>query len=355
MPDKGSEPKQRSILSLPIILLAAFAVAAIGGWSLFWYVASHKTETTLVAWMEREAQAGRNWICPERRITGYPLDIQVSCANPLFQGEILGRKFTGTLRGFRAGAPLLRPDTLIAELEPPFSAKANDGTFDVILQWGALGLELAGRPDQLSRASLAGEQVTLQGKIGDIDAVSAGAGNFHAYALLAPERRDNAYDFRLALNDASIPALDSNFGLRPPISIVLAGVLTQADFSVSGQLDDRIERWRAAGGRIDLKTARLNSGRSEFEASGGLDLDDEHRVRGNLDATITGLGAVLSRLGVDPGIIAASSFVTNFLGKRAPASVENAGAVRLPAPITIANGWLSVGPIRTSIRLPPLY
>jgi hypothetical protein len=354
MPAKGFEPKKRSIPPR-IILLVAFVVALVGGWSLFWYVASRKTESVLTAWMEREAQAGRNWICLDRRIAGYPLEVEVSCANPLFQGEILGKKFTATLKGFRAAAPLLRPETLIAELQPPFSVKANDGTLDVALQWANLNIELAGRPDQLSRASAVGEQVTLQGKIGDIDAVAGGAGNFHAYAIVAPDRHDRAYDFRVALNDASIPALDSGFGLQPPLSIAFVGVLTQAVFSGAGTLEQRIEGWRTSGGYIDLKTVHLSGRKSEFEAGGKIDLDDAHRVRGKLDATITGLGTLLRRLNVDPGIVAASSLVTSFLSKRNPDGSGNGGASRMPVPVTIADGWLSIGPIRTPVRFPPLY
>jgi len=353
MASKGLEPKKSLIASGPIIVVTAVVAAAIVGWSLFWYIASRKAEATLAAWMEREAQAGRSWICPDQRIAGYPLDIEVSCANPLFQGEILGRKFTGSLRGFRASAPLLRTDALIAELEPPFIAKTSDGAINAVLQWGSLGLELVGRPDVLSRASLIGEQITMQGTVGDIESLAGGLSNLTAYIVLPPGRQDSAYDFRLALNDASFPALDSRFGLQPPVSVTFGGTVTQADFINPGKLEDRLERWRVAGGKIDVKTLRLVSGTSTLEAHGGLDLDDEHRIRGNLNASITGLEPFLQQLGVDPGLIAAGSLVTNFLGKRAQG--ETGGGAHLPLPVTIANGWMSIGPIRTQVHFEPLY
>lgn len=352
MASKGSEPKPSLIASGPILMIAAVVVAAIVGWSLFWFIASRKAETTLAAWIEREAQAGRSWICPERRIAGYPLDIEISCANPLFQGEILGRKFTGSVRGLRASTPLLRPDALITELEPPFVAKTSDGAIDAVLQWGSLGLELIGRPDALSRVSLIGEQVTVQGTIGDIEALSGSASNFLAYAVLPPGRQDYAYDFRLAVNDAVFPAFDTRFGLQPPVSVVFGGAMTQTNFANAGRLEDRLEGWRAAAGKIDVKTLRLLSGTSTLEAHGGLDLDAEHRVRGNLDAVITGLEPVLQQLGVDPGVIAAGSLVTNLLGKRGQGET---GGARLPLPLAIGDGWLSIGPIRTQVHFSPLY
>jgi hypothetical protein len=355
MASKGSEPKTSLIASGPILTIAALLATAIVGWSLFWFIASRKADATFTAWIEREAQAGRSWICPERRISGYPLDIEISCANALFQGEILGRKFTGSLRGIRASTPLLRSEALVAELEPPFVAKTSDGAIDAALHWGSLGLELVGRSDALSRVSLIGEQVTLQGAVGDLDQLSGSATNFLAYVVLPPGRQDYAYDFRLAVNDAAFPALDTRFGLQPPVSVTFGGTATQINYANAGKLEDRVEGWRAAGGKIDLKTLRLKSGSSTFEAHGGLDLDAEHRVRGDLDAVISGLEPVLRQLGVDPGIITAGSLVTNLLGQRARGETEGSSGARLPLPVSIADGWLSIGPIRTQVHFSPLY
>ncbi len=355
MASQGSKPNKSLIASGPLTMIAAFFGAAIIGWSLFWFVASRRAEGALGAWIEHEAAAGRNWICPDRRVSGYPLEIEISCANPLFQGEILGRKFTGSLRGIRAATPLLRSDALIAELEPPFIAKTSDGAIDAVLQWSSLGLELVGRPDMFSRVSLLGEQVTLQGTIGELEGLSGSATNMLAYIVSPPGANDFAYDFRLAVNDASFPMLDTRFGLQPPVSVTLGGAATQINFANGGKFEDRLERWRAAGGKIDLRTARLTSGTSTLEAHGDLDLDGEHRIRGNLAAAITGLQPVLQKLGVDPGLIAAGSLVTNILGQRGPGETAGASGARLPLPIAITDGWLSIGPIRSQLRFSPLY
>lgn len=355
MASKSSEPKRSLMSNGPLITIGAVIVAAVVGWSLFWFIASRKAEAALNAWTEREAQAGRTWICPERRISGYPLDVEISCANPLFQGEILGRKFTGSLRGFRASTPLLRTDALIAELEPPLVAKTSDGAINAILQWGSLGLELIGAPNAVSRASLLGELVTVQGAVGDIEALTGSLGNFHAYFVLPPGRQDYAYDFRLAANDASFPAIESRFGLQPPISLGLNGSVTQTNLMGAGGLEDRLEHWRLGGGKIDLKSLRLTSGTASLDAHGDLGLDDQHRVRGNLDTTIDGLQPLLRQLGVDPGIVAASELVTNLLGKRSQPDAGGASSAHLPVPFKIADGWLSIGPVRTQIQFPPLY
>lgn len=353
MPLKGYDVKKSPLANLSIMLPLAAVALLILGWSIFWYIGSRKAEATLTAWMEREAQAGRKWICPDQRIGGYPFEIEISCSRPAFRGEILGKTYTGTLRGFRAASPLMRPESVVAEMDAPFVVKTNDGTVDFNLQWSNLGLELEGRPTPLSRLSLIGEQVALQGTIDGMNALAGSAGIFHAYVVPTPDSRGQTYDFLLALSQASFPDLERLLNLSAPITATFAGAITQTDFAGATNLDERIEQWRAAGGRINLKTARLTSGATKFDAHGSLDLDDGHRPRGKLDAAIAGLEPALSRLGVDPALLKAGSLLTSALGSRAQGETDSATGVT--APLTIADGWLSIGPIRTPVRFSPLY
>jgi hypothetical protein len=61
---------------------------------------------------------------------------------------------------------------------------------------------------------------------------------------------------------------------------------------------------------------------------------------------------MLKALGVDPAITAAGTFLTNFLGRR---QENDDGTPKLPIPVTFSDGRLSIGPVRTPVRLPPLY
>ncbi|WP_036255219.1 DUF2125 domain-containing protein [Methylocapsa acidiphila] len=350
MASQGSESKKSLISSGPITMVLALFAAVIIGWSLFWFVASRRADGALATWIEHEAAAGRSWICPDKRISGYPLEIEVSCANPLFQGEIAGKKFTGSLRGLRVASPLLRSQTLVAELEAPLIVKTSDGAVDAVAQWGSLGMEFVGRPEAFSRISLLGEQVTVQGLLGDLEKASGSASNVLAYVVSPPGAAPFSYDFRLTVNDAQAPVLDSRFGLQPPVTTTIAGTITQANLAGAAKLQDSLEQWRVAGGKVDLKTIRLASGTSTLEGHGELALDDQHRITGNFPATIAGLEPFLQKLGVDPTLIAAGSLVANVLGKR-----EAGGGSRLPVPISIADGWLSIGPVRSQVQVYPLY
>ena len=153
MQSKG--PKTKQYLNAYSWLLPPVAVIMAGaiGWPVFWYVKSRETAAALEAWTAHEAQLGRAWSCPTQKIGGFPFSVEISCANLLFQGEILGKTMSGTLRGFRATSPLLRTDNLRAEIDSPFAAKTSDGTFDITMQWGELFLDLEGRPGALNHLS----------------------------------------------------------------------------------------------------------------------------------------------------------------------------------------------------------
>jgi hypothetical protein len=348
MPSKGPKTKQRisaySLLLPPVAVL----LAGVIGWSVFWYVKSRQTEAAVTAWMTREARLGRAWTCPNQKTGGFPFSVEISCANLLFQGEILGKTLTGTLLGFRTTSPLLRTGTVHAQLDPPFAAKTSDGTFDITMQWGELFLDLEGQPGALERLSLSGNRVRLQGKAGGMDTVNGTSGDVNV--VLARDRHDQAYDFMFSFNQGSIPPLNSFLDTQLPIDVQVGGTISQVDLRGAESLQDFLENWRSANGHVDITTGWLASGQIIFDARGGLDLDGQHRVNGKLDASFAGLDQAFRRLGVDPALITAGQVLSALLG-----GGQGSGTRRLNLPLTFSEGFLSIGPVRTQIQIPPLY
>jgi hypothetical protein len=345
---KGPKTKQRrtaySWLLPPVAVIMAGAI----GWPVFWYVKSRETAAAVTAWMTHEAQLGRAWSCPTQKTGGFPFSVEISCANLLFQGEILGKTMTGTVRGFRATSPLLRTGNVLAQLDPPFAAKTSDGTFDITMQWRELFLDLEGRPGALERLSLSGNQVRLQGKAGRMDAVDGASGDVNV--VLARDRHDNAYDFMFTFNQGSIPALDRLLDTQLPIDVQVGGTISQVDLRGAGTLQEILENWRSANGHVDITTGWLTSGHIIFDGKGGLDLDGQHRVNGKLDASFAGLDKAFRQLGVDPALITAGQVLAGLFG-----GGHGGDTGRLNLPVTFSEGFLSIGPVRTQIQIPPLY
>jgi hypothetical protein len=345
---KGPKTKQPLTAYSWLLPPVAIVVAVLIGWPVFWYVKSRHTAAAVRAWTTHEAQLGRAWSCPTQKIGGFPFSVEISCANLLFQGEILGKTLTGAVRGFRATSPLLRTGNVLAQLEPPFAAKTSDGTFDITMQWGELFLDLEGRPGALDRVTLSGDLVRLQGKAGGIGPVDGASGDVNV--VLARDRHDHAYDFMFTFNQGSIPALNSLLDTQLPIDLQVGGRISQVDLRGAETLRDFLENWRSANGHVDITTAWLTSGHIIFDAKGGLDLDGQHRVNGKLDASFAGLDKAFRQLGVDPVLITAGQVLSGLLG-----GGQGGGTGRLNLPLTFSEGFLSIGPVRTQIQIPPLY
>ncbi len=356
MSAKSFEPKRRGFASLTVIVPLVLVAAAIGGWSIYWYLAAKKAESALAAWTAREAQAGRVWVCPAPALGGYPFTVEISCANATFQGALLGTtKLTGTLAQFHAATQLIEPNLVVAELDPPFVAKTSDGSLNIVVQWTKMTFETEGTPEALARVALVGHEVLVQGTMGELGTTKLDISRFNTYAVRIPERVDLAYRVMLGVNNLSAPALEQVIDLAARTGFSFEGTITRADFGGTAPIVDQIERWRLSNGHIDVKSASFTSGTRKLEAQGGLDLDEMHRPRGQLDAEISDFDLILQQLGVDPVILSAGASLADLLGGKRAADGSRRGLSRMHVPLAVSDGYLSVGPVRTSIQVPPLY
>ncbi|ACK52425.1 conserved hypothetical protein [Methylocella silvestris BL2] len=344
------QPRRSGASRLVGVALALGVAAGLAAWYYFWSLAASQTDAVLTSWITEEAQAGRQWSCPKRHIGGYPFAVEVICPALDFEGMILDRSFSGSVGGFRAASNVFQPRRIDIRIEPPFTARTHEGDH-FALQWRSLQLEVEGGSEQAPRLTLDGAGLALTGATAAGAPIEAAAET--AQATLAPTPgAQAAQDVSIMLKGASAPLLSNVLALQAPLDATVSAVVVGADFPGSGPLLDRVERWRANGGRIDVKSARLVSGAAELKATGSLYLDEGRRPRGELDASLRGLDPTLRRFGVNPGLIAAGSLLTNFL-KGSPGKEEGPQAIHLP--LRIADGYVSIGPIRTPLRLPALY
>ncbi len=350
-------PISRFSSSVSVIILAITLAVLIGGWSLFWFLAAQQTESLLEAWTKREKSVDRVWTCPDRRIGGYPFQIEIICEKPGFSGEIVGRQLTRDVSAFHATASLFHPDRVEVLAAPPFELRSADGDGEINLQWNTMRVRLDGLPQDVDSVSVDGSDVSLRGGLKGFGALAGRAGTLSSVISIVPEHRaDDVYSFHLALDDASVPALDALLGSAPPDSIKFDGTVTKANFGAAGTLAERLEHWRLAGGRLDFSEASVTRGATRLAAKGALQIDDQHRPQGQFAAEFAGAEPLLKRYGVNPSLVAAGSLLNALLGGKPNgngASADGPPALRLP--VTLQSGLVTIGPVRTSIAVPALY
>ncbi|MBL8588238.1 MAG: DUF2125 domain-containing protein, partial [Methylobacteriaceae bacterium] len=207
-----------------LILLGVAALVLAVGYTIVWFVAASRVEAALDRALAREAAAGRTWTCPERRVDGFPKQMQVTCVAPTFAGQIGGEPATGRLGALIGLARIWQPNNIQFDLQGPLVAERGDGG-RMQIDWSAARVSLRGLPGSFERVSLIAEDVRLSAA-GLLAPPSAQ--RFEAHLRAAPRPTEgrgveHAADIVLRVSGGAWPPLDHRPGagdggarFRPP-------------------------------------------------------------------------------------------------------------------------------------------
>jgi len=350
MTDDSAVKRRRLGLYGPFVLL----LLAVLGWSALWFYGRWRINAELDMLIEREASIGRNWICPDRSITGFPFRIEGRCSNPSFRqiGEA-GETLTGTVKAVTIVATTAGAFNLahvISEAEGPLVIRSPIAP-EVTVNWVTARSSFRGSSTRLERAS-----IEIDSPV--ITASGLGAGRWSAKRLEAHIRegvdasRPDSFDIALRLDGASLPELDVALKSADPVTLTIdARVLKLAAIDRKDWLAT-VEGWRNGGGSVSIEQFALAKGLPRVEAKGELRLDDQRRVEGRLDASFVNAGAILQQLGIGGGV---GGLVGGLLGGNRPGQTQGRDmAMRLP--LVLENGRVAIGPFRVpGVQLRPLF
>lgn len=347
MPAETTPPRRRRLgLYLPFLILALLAA----GWSAAWFYIRERARAGLDEWVATEAASGRRWSCADRAFGGYPFRIEIKCADFTIDRPDVHASIGRLL----VVSQLYQPRHIIAEASGPLRIAA--GPTKVEGYWRLLQASVILKDRGFERVSLV------------VDAPTASIANPGAATLDLASRRFEAhlrpdpatpttFDLALRGDAAVIPGLDALVGGQEPADIQVGVEVTEADDLPARPLWGELERWRVAGGRVELRSLTMAKGARRADATGTFGIDGEHRPQGQLQIAALGLGGLLGRLAGGSGI--GGALLGALLGtpepEAAPARGTPPGLKRLP-PLRLDGGRLFVGPLPIpGIRLPPLY
>nr|WP_246225451.1 DUF2125 domain-containing protein [Pseudochelatococcus lubricantis] len=356
-PSRGTA-RRRSRLGL--FLPVAFLVVLLAGWSAFWFVARARVHDAITIWLAQEAEQQRKWSCPDRSIGGFPFRFEVRCTNLLFVGTTPAGAVTGSVAQFVAVAQVYKPNHVIVEATGPLVADPQDGGERLTLNWQSFDASAIFTGNRLDRFSVVVEGPTAHmgdGTSEHPDGIELlRAGSWQSHLRIDPERppEEHAYDIAFTLREARIPALDALVGTQDRANIVFQGAITEAAPFTAKAPSVELERWRAAGGRLEIEELSAAKGPQRMQAQGRFSVDEQHRPQGYIDASIAGLDGLLGRFGLG----GRSSLILGGLsilggGRPANGNPSDAGLTPLPR-IDIRDGQVFVGPLAVG-RLSPLY
>jgi hypothetical protein len=333
-------------LYAPLALLALAAVA----WSVAWFVIRNRTSDALDRWIAQEASAGRRWSCDGRQVAGYPFRIEIICPALVLQRNAL----IASLGRVEAVAQVYQPRHVITEIDGPL--RLTDGTVTVEGTWQLLMTSVHDAMGGPQRISIVAEapSLTISGA-GPTDLMLSSR-HFEAHFRPNPARtEEKAFDVAIAADEAKIPPLDALVGGGETADLRIDATATQVQGFRGRPVVDELERWREAGGKLDIRRLSLVKGPRQIEAKGTLQLDPQHRPAGRLEIAAAGLEGLIGEVA---GSRAGGNLLGALLGQgQRPANAASVAPPLVPMPpLRLEDGRLLLGPFTVPrLRLPPLY
>lgn len=279
------QPARRSRwIVAPLLLVIVLALA----WSGLWVWASRVADEQIAAWIDREAAAGRVYGCASRTIGGYPFRIELRCTEPTVELKGQGTPVSIKAREILAVAQVYQPKLIIAEVTGPMTVADASGTLALTADWTLLQASVRGLPATPERVSLVFDGPKLR-RTGASEAdalVRAERIEFHVRQDAASRADDPVFDLAARLSKAVLPPA-SGFDARPldgEASAVLRGLRDL----IPKPVPERLREWQAAGGRLEIASARLQQAEALATAKGEIRLSPKGRLDGTLALALVG-------------------------------------------------------------------
>lgn len=354
---------RRMLLPLVLVLIIA------AGWSLYWYIASEKAKQSFADYLEKNRAAGIDIVCAQPVWGGYPFRFELACSTLSAAGKRAGVEVDFAGGNTKAVALAYNPFHLIIDITGPvsLSIKGRTGQQTEIVSNGKplrTSIKLKTRPNRADQASVLAQALTgtitqteVPGDAGEAVPFTVERLNLHSRFTAAPI--NDVAPFDVAADIAGYvygPDTSRLFGTEP-LRIETASLtanITSLPIAKGLTFSTRARQWRQQNGVLSVKDFTFTSNFLTGSGSGDINLDEEGRLNGVLEGTVSGFDAFLKRLET-AGIIkenhaAIADTLMAVLGK----PDQSADKASLKVRTTFKKGKVYFGPFKVA-TVPPLY
>jgi len=169
----------------------------------------------------------------------------------------------------------------------------------VVASWSLAQASVRGTPAVPERASVVVDGLKLEGAIAGQVLFDSRRAEFHARMQYGSWPHNPAIDLAVKLTAAAAPAIHPLVA-QPLDADIMAVLHGMRDF-VGKPLPVRLREWQAAGGKLEVQSARLAQAESLAHANGTLALTQGGRLDGALQLTVAGIERFLPAIGGEQG------------------------------------------------------
>ncbi len=295
LPADGARRRRPWLIALPLAVVVLLGIA----WSAFWFYAASQAEAAIAGWRAREAQAGREHTCAGQSIGGFPFRIEARCTAPAVAFRAPEPPFTVAAKDALVAAQIYDPTLMIAEFIGPLTVSESGRAPMLSAEWRTAQASVRGTPQAPQRVSIALDQPRFArpdaGAMQTI--VTAAHLELHGRIVGGSVTDHPVIEAVLRLGKASAPALHP--AAARPTDGELDAVLTGLSDFAPKPWSARLRDVAAAGGRIELKRARLEQDGILIVGAGTVGLTPDGYPDGKVDITVVGLDKLVTLLGID--------------------------------------------------------
>lgn len=275
-----------------IVLLVAFA----GLWAAAWYYGAGVAERTIAGWQSREAQSGRVYTCAAQTIGGFPFGIEIRCADPGVEVKSNRPPLAVKARDMLISAHIWQPTVLTTEIVGPLTIAEPGQAATISAKWRHAQTKVHGLPVSPESVSIQIDQPAVDRAAGE-SLFKADRLDLNGRLVSGTVQDNPVIEMVLKLAAASAPSWHQA-AATPADADITAVLRGLKDFSPK-PWPARFREMQAAGGRIDIKNARVQQRDTIAVASGSLGLSPAGRLDGQLRLTVANLEKFLPTLGLD--------------------------------------------------------
>ncbi len=350
---KATEPQRR----LGARLLIAVPLIIAISWCALWFSASQLSGGYLQSWIKREEALGRAWSCESTNTSGFPLSFTLTCIKPALKANLKSGALTARFNELKTTWSPLRPLSAEARVLGPMQLESAGAPKKIVATWDEFLIGLSGGLASQPAATINARKLDLQITMPEGEVVPVFFGKMNVN--LVPSKNDqNSELLRAVINGDEIdsPTLNHLAGNSELTSFATTLDFEKFENLKRGDMVARLEAWRGANGSLNISNLKIAKGRLALEASGVIHLDHLRRLEGQLQTRTAGLSSLLERLGIPALGGPRGGLLGGLFRKQNPPSnqPEEPSGRFIPLPLTLRDGFVWVGPLRTPLALRPI-
>ena len=291
----ASRPRRR--LAAVLVPVAAVIVLA-AGWVGLWYFGASVADRTLAGWLDREAAAGRVYSCGSQSIGGFPLRIEVRCADATATIKNLLPPLAVKAAGLTFTAAVWSPTRLVGEVAGPLTLADLGQAPNLAADWSLARLTVRGVPPDPDSVAVQLDAAHLD-RVGNSQPIfQTKHADLQGHLASGTARDHPVVEVSLQLTGATAPQFHSL--LAEPVDAELyLTVRGLKDLSPKPWADRFREMQSAPDSGIELKSLRMTRGDIVVVGTGTVNVNAHGKLDGLVRVAIVGIERLVPLIGID--------------------------------------------------------